>query len=121
MRERQWTLFTNHAAVLIHLLEQPEATIRTTADELGLAERTVVGVLQDLRREGYLRVRKEGRHNVYRVNPDGPMKRPEHEGYTMREFLARVQSALEQIASAVENNGSGERRVGLSTKRVSTR
>lgn len=121
MRKRQWTLFTNHAAVLFHMLEHPEATIRTTADELDLAERTVVGVLQDLRGEGYLLVRKEGRHNVYRVNPDGPMKRPEHEGYTMREFLARVQSELEQIASAVEKNASGVRRVRVSTKRVSTR
>jgi len=61
MRARHWTLFTNHAAVFIHLLEHPEATIRTIADELGLAERTVVGVLQDLRREDYLLVRREGR------------------------------------------------------------
>ncbi|MCH8089840.1 MAG: helix-turn-helix transcriptional regulator [Chloroflexi bacterium] len=113
MKERRWTLFTNHAAVLIRLLEHPETTIRTTADELELAERTVVGVLQDLRREGYLLVRKKGRHNIYRVNPDGPMKRPEHKGYTMREFLFRVQSELEQIASVAEKNASGKRRVGL--------
>lgn len=98
IRERHWTLFTNHAAIFIHLLEHPEATIRSTADELGLAERTVVGVLQDLRREDYLLVRREGRHNVYQMNPGGLMKRPEHEGYTFREFLAHVQSALEQVA-----------------------
>ena len=98
IRERHWTLFTNHAAIFIHLLENPEATIRSTADELGLAERTVVGVLQDLRREGYLLVRREGRNNVYQMNPGGLMKRPEHEGYTFQEFLAHVQSALEQVA-----------------------
>ena len=96
-KERQWTLFTNHAAVFIHLLENREATIRSIADELDLAERTVVGVLQDLRREGYLSVRKEGRHNVYQVNPEGLMKRPEHMGYTLQDFLARVLSALEQV------------------------
>ena len=98
MRERHWTLFTNHAAVFIHLLEHPEATIRSIADELGLAERTVVGVLQDLRREDYLLVRREGRHNVYQMNPGGLMKRPEHAGYTFQEFLAHVQSALERVA-----------------------
>ena len=98
IKERQWTLFTNHAAIFIHLLEHPEATIRSTADELGLAERTVVGVLHDLRREDYVLVRREGRHNVYQMNPGGLMKRPEHQGYTFREFLAHVQSALEQVA-----------------------
>ena len=36
----------------------------------------MVGVLQDLRRVGYLLVRKEGRHKVYGVNPEGLMKRP---------------------------------------------
>ena len=98
IKERHWTLFTNHAAIFIHLLEHPEATIRSTADELGLAERTVVGVLQDLRREDYLLVRREGRHNVYQMNPGALMKRPEHEGYTFQEFLAHVQRALEQAA-----------------------
>ena len=97
IKERHWTLFTNHAAIFIHLLEHPEATIRSTADELGLAERTVVGVLHDLRSEDYLLVRREGRHNVYQMNPGGLMKRPEHEGYTFQEFLAHVQSALEQV------------------------
>jgi hypothetical protein len=70
MRERQWTLFTNQVTVFIPLLEHPEATIRTIAAKLGLAERTVVGVLQDLRRGGYLLVRKEEWHKVYGVNPE---------------------------------------------------
>lgn len=100
-RERHWTLFTNHAAVFIHLLEHPEATIRTISGQLDLAERTVVGVLRDLRREGYFLVRKEGRRNVYQMNPGGLMKRPEHEGYTFQEFLTRVQTALEQAASEI--------------------
>ena len=121
IRERQWTLFTNHAAVFIHLLEHPEATIRSIADELELAERTVVGVLQDLRREGYLLVRKEGRHNVYRANTEGPMKRPEHAGYTMRQFFVHIQSELNRAYSAVVKQVPHERRREPSTKQVSTR
>ena len=97
MKKRQWTILTNHAAVFIHLLEHNEATIRSIADELGLAERTVVGVLQDLRGEGYLLARKQGSHNVYHVNPEGLMKRPEHMGYTLRDFLIRVLAAMEKL------------------------
>ena len=49
MSERQWTLLTDHGTVLFYLLDHPAANIRTVADELGLTERTVVGVLEDLR------------------------------------------------------------------------
>ena len=116
MRQRRWTLFTNHAAVFFHLLEHPDATIRRVADELDLAERTVVGVLGDLREEGYLLVRKEGRHNVYRANVDGPMKRPEHAGYTMREFFTHIQGELNRANSAVKKQVSRERPRGPSRK-----
>ena len=104
--ERQWTVFTNHAAVLLYLLEHPDATIRRIADNLGLAERTVVGVLHDLRAEGYLDVRKEGRNNVYRVNPQAHMRRPEHAGQTLEQFLTRVLHELEQARLAIEQHNA---------------
>ena len=100
---RRWTLFTNHGAVFIYLLRHSGATIRRIADDLELAERTVVGALRDLRDEGYLLVRKEGRQNVYRVNPEGLMRRPEHVGYTMREFFAYMQAALERALTEVDD------------------
>lgn len=101
---RHWTVFTNHAAVLLYLLEHPDATIRRIADDLDLAERTVVGVLHDLRSDEYLLVQKAGRHNVYRVNPRGRMRRPEHEGQTLEEFLPRVLGELEQARIAIQNH-----------------
>lgn len=91
-----WTIFTNHAAVLFYLLEHPDATIRRVADDLELAERTVMGVLRDLRADGYLVVQKIGRQNVYRVNPDGPMRRPEHLAQPLENFLTRLITLLEQ-------------------------
>ncbi|MFQ5933478.1 MAG: helix-turn-helix transcriptional regulator [Dehalococcoidia bacterium] len=109
MKTRHWTLFTNHAAVFFYVLEHPDATIRRVADDLDLAERTVVGALGDLREEGYLLVRKEGRHNVYRANTEGPMKRPEHASYTMREFFAHIQSALNRAYSEVEKQVAHKR------------
>ena len=70
MKTRHWTLFTNHAAIFFHLLEHPDATIRRIADELDLAERTVVGVLANLREDGYLLVQREGRHNVHQATAE---------------------------------------------------
>lgn len=108
--ERHWTVFTNHAAVLLYLLEHPAATIRRIADDLDLAERTVVGVLHDLRAEGYLNVQKEGRNNIYRINPQAPMRRPEHAGQTLEGFLVRVLRELERARLVVENGISRRRK-----------
>ena len=99
---RRWTIFTNHGAVLFYLLEHPDATIRNISDSLGLAERTVVGVLRDLRSEKYLKVQKLGRHNVHRVNPLGHMKRPEHSGETLQQFLAKILSQVEKLSQCEE-------------------
>lgn len=99
---RQWTIFTNHAAVLLYLLQHPDATIRRIADDLDLAERTVMGVLHDLRTDGYLLVQKEGRHNVYRVNPQAPMRRPEHGAVPLDEFLTGVIAELERARRTLQ-------------------
>jgi DNA-binding MarR family transcriptional regulator len=99
---RQWTIFTNHAAVLLYLLEHPDATIRRIADDLDLAERTVTGVVHDLRDEGYLLVRKIGRHNVYQINLDGQMRRPEHEGQTLASFLEHLARELARAQRTVQ-------------------
>lgn len=99
---RRWTILTNHAAVLLYVLEHPDATIRRIADDLNLAERTVMGVVHDLRREGYLLVQKEGRHNVYRVNPRGHMRRPEHGEQTLEEFFSRLIRELEHARLAIQ-------------------
>lgn len=102
---RHWTIFTNHAAVLLYLLEHPDATIRRIADDLDLAERTVMGVLHDLRTEGYISVRKEGRHNVYGVNPQAHMRRPEHGGEILEDCLIRLTRALENAREPTLHHG----------------
>lgn len=102
-KARQWTIFTNHAAVLLYLLRHPQATIRAIADDLGLAERTVVNVLADLRTDGHLLVQKTGRQNVYLVNPDAEMRRPEHTGHHIREFLNDVVHELEHARALLDN------------------
>ena len=84
-------------------MESVVALEGTVTDDLGLAERTVVGVLQDLRLEGYLHVRKKGRNNIYRVNLDAPMQRAEHERFTLREFLAHTELLLNRHLSEVLN------------------
>jgi DNA-binding transcriptional ArsR family regulator len=85
--DKQWTFLTNHGAIFLHLINHPGDTIRQISDHLNLAERTVTGILADLRRDGYISATKAGRHNVYTIHPDLPMRPPSQASQTVNEFF----------------------------------
>jgi DNA-binding transcriptional MocR family regulator len=85
---RSWTFLTKHAVVYLHLVEHPGDTIRQVSDHLGMADRTVAGVIADLKREGYVSVTKRGKQNVYAVNINLPLRRGPYARYSVSEFFA---------------------------------
>lgn len=62
-----WTFLTNHSHVLICLAQNPESRMRDVAERVGITERAVQRIIDDLAAEGYLRVEKEGRRNRYTI------------------------------------------------------
>jgi len=72
-----WAFITNHGIVLSYLSRHPRSTARAVAQAIGITERTTHRIIADLVREGYTSRRREGRRNVYRVNPRLPL-RPTH-------------------------------------------
>ena len=69
-----WTFITNHGLILSYLGHNPRSTGRDIADHVGVTERTTHMIISDLEIEGYIERRKEGRRNVYRVNPELPLR-----------------------------------------------
>lgn len=97
----RWMFLTNHAMVYIHLFEHNKDTIRNLADHLGIGNRTVAYVLADLKRDGYVVSRKDGRQNSYQLNPDQRMRRPPYNRYTAREFFALL-STQDRLPDSAE-------------------
>lgn len=71
-----WTFLTNHAHVLICIARDPEARIRDLAQAVGITERAVQRIISELEEEGYLVRAREGRRNVYRIDPDVALRHP---------------------------------------------
>ncbi len=67
---RPWRLLTSHGLVLFYIGVRPDCKIQEIADGLSLTHRTVYGIVGDLRREGMVNVRAEGRRHYYSVNYD---------------------------------------------------
>ncbi len=70
----EWTFITSHGMVLSHISRHQRSTTRDIALTLGLTERTVHKTISDLEAAGYLKRRKVGRSNTYRINPDLPLR-----------------------------------------------
>ncbi len=51
---RPWTFLTNHAHVLIVLYGEPDLSLREVAMRVGITERAVQRIVQDLEDGGYL-------------------------------------------------------------------
>jgi DNA-binding MarR family transcriptional regulator len=71
-----WTFLTNHAHVLICIAGDRNARIRDLAERVGITERGVQRIINELEEAGYLTHEREGRRNVYRVRSNQPLRHP---------------------------------------------
>ena len=71
-----WTFLTNHAHVLLCLVNSPSMRMRDIANEVGITERAVQRIIADLRDEGYIDLHRHGRCNSYNINTEQRLKYP---------------------------------------------
>jgi DNA-binding MarR family transcriptional regulator len=69
-----WTFLTNHSHVLICLARDPQLRLRDLAEQVGITERAVQGIVKDLEAAGCLTRHREGRRNRYEIVSDRPMR-----------------------------------------------
>lgn len=71
-----WTFLTNHAHVLLCLLQDPTLRIRDIARAVDITERAVQRIITDLDEAGYIERMRDGRNNIYKVFTDLPLRHP---------------------------------------------
>lgn len=75
-RSHNWTFLTNHAHVLAVLHADPEKVLRKVAMEVGITERAVQRIVQDLEEEGFIHRERVGRQNRYRILKGQALRHP---------------------------------------------
>jgi AraC-like DNA-binding protein len=75
-RDHRVNLLTNHAHVLILLAKDDGIRMRDIALQVGITERAVQRIIEDLTLSGILDVLKEGRCNRYRIHEDNLLENP---------------------------------------------
>lgn len=72
----RWTFLTNHAHVLAMIHSHPEMVLREIALHVGITERAVQRIIQELEEAGFIQREKVGRRNTYEVQTDVPLRHP---------------------------------------------
>jgi len=65
-----WGFFTNHALLLLSIAMDNTATVREMATSMGVTERAVVAILNQLEDDGIIVRTRQGRRNSYAIDFD---------------------------------------------------
>jgi len=87
MAVHQWTFFSNHAHVLVSLIRDPEQTLRSVADAVGITERAVQRIVGELEEAGIVTKYREGRRNRYEFYLAQPMRHPLESHITLEQVI----------------------------------
>lgn len=86
----RWTFLTNHSHVLVLIHINPDAVLREVALEVGITERAVQKIIQDLEAGGFIERERVGRRNRYRVLVNQPLRHPIESHRNIGELLELV-------------------------------
>jgi len=82
-----WTFLTNHAHVIVCIAQNNEVRLAEIARLVGIGERAVHRLVQDLVDAGFLTRTRRGSHNVYELHLDQPLRHPLEAGHQVAEVF----------------------------------
>ena len=105
----RWDFLTNHALVLILVIEHPRSTLREIAAAVGITERATLSILRALEEDDIISRQKEGRRNRYWVNIGALLRHRRQGPYSVEEMAKALLRLSERVSeSAFSGNGAAE-------------
>ena len=85
-----WTFLTNHTQVLLAIAADNRATAKEIAATVGVTERAVQRIIDDLEAAGYISRFREGRKNRYEIHDTQGLRHPAQHGCTIHDLLGAL-------------------------------
>ncbi len=101
-----WDFLTNHALVLIHVLDHPRSTVREIADAAGITDRAAVSILRALEEDDIVSRQKEGRRNRYWVNIGALLSHRRQGPYSVEELADGLRHLSQQLSESADSGDS---------------
>ncbi len=91
--DASWTFFSNHGHVYFLLATNEDIVVREIAIKVGITERSVLGILQDLDEAGYIKREKVGRSNRYKIVPKKTLRHPLESDVYLKDLVSLFKEA----------------------------
>jgi hypothetical protein len=85
-----WTILSNHGHVLVCIASDPDSRLRDIARQVGITERAVFGIVEDLEHGGIIQRIKVGRRNRYLIHVDRPLRHEMISDHTVGDLLGAL-------------------------------
>jgi predicted transcriptional regulator len=92
---KRWNFLSNHGLVILHIVQNPQATLREIALSTGLTERAVYQIVRELGESGFIRKRKVGRRNAYTLNEQAILDYPAYGQVTIADVGTIIYDATQ--------------------------
>jgi hypothetical protein len=99
----QLSFITNHGRVLIQVARDPDARLRLIGARLGITERRVHDIVNDLVESGYVAKTKVGRRNTYVIQARSLAPGSVEQGRAVTELFRVLNGIEEPIPDEVES------------------
>lgn len=88
-----WTFFSNHGHVYFLLASNDDITVREVALRVGITERSVLGIIQELENAGYIKREKVGRSNRYKIVGKKTLRHPLESNVQIKDLVEIIRNA----------------------------
>lgn len=82
-----WTFLSNHAHVLLCIVQNRQVRLVEISRLVGIGERAVHSIVSDLVDAGYVTRHKRGRQNHYQVDLERPLRHPLESDHQIAEIF----------------------------------
>jgi predicted transcriptional regulator len=94
---KKWNFLSNHGLVILHIVQNPQATLREIALSTGLTERAVYQIVRELEQGRFIRKRKMGRRNAYTLSREAILSHPVYDQVTIADVGKIVSDAAQAL------------------------
>jgi len=101
----RWDFVTNHALVLIHVIDHPRSTLREIATAAGITERAALSILRALEEDEIVSRVKEGRRNRYWVNFASLLRHRRQGPYSVEEIAQALVRLSQRFSEGMADVG----------------
>lgn len=91
--EAGWTFFSNYGHVYFLIASNAEIVVREIALKVGITERSVLGIIQELEEAGYIKREKIGRSNRYKIVPKKTLRHPLESNVQLKDLVDLIKKA----------------------------